>query len=167
MKVVGPDEAGHRAEVETLVRKAGLAADFEFTGLLQGEALRKIYEEADLFLLPSYTENFGMVVAEALSHGLPVITTHGAPWQVLEREHCGWWVPVSVEGIVTALEDVLSRNPEELAAMGERGKALVEREFSWPQVARRMKDLYAEVAGQGLPCAWVRPCILTEWVKDG
>ncbi|MEZ5591148.1 MAG: glycosyltransferase [Gammaproteobacteria bacterium] len=48
-------------------------------------------ESADLFVLPSFSENFGVVIAEALAHGVPVITTRGTPWKGLLQHGCGWW----------------------------------------------------------------------------
>ena len=55
---------------------------------------RKTLAEASLLVVPSISENFGIVVAEGLAHGLPVITTTGTPWEVLARERCGWWVTI-------------------------------------------------------------------------
>ena len=145
MKIVGPDEAGHLAEVQELVRKAGLEADFEFTGSVEGEALRKTYEDADLFVLPSYTENFGMVVVEALAHGVPVIASNGTPWKGLLEHECGWWPDISSEGIGEALQSATSIDPTELRLMGMRGRQWMQRDFSWDQVARRMVALYESV----------------------
>ena len=149
MKIVGPDEAGHRGELEAMMAQAELGAGIEFTGALSGEALQKAYQAAHLFVLPSHSENFGMVVGEALSHGLPVITTHGAPWKLLEEEACGWWVPISTDGIAAALEDATRKSPEELIAMGERGRAVVAERFSWDRIAREFVDCYRWILGEG------------------
>ena len=91
-----------------------------------------------------------MVVGEALAQGLPVITTHGAPWQLLESERCGWWVPVSVDGIAAALDDATRRSPEELIAMGERCRAVVAERFSWDRIAGEFIDCYRWVLGEGV-----------------
>ena len=149
MKIVGPDEAGHLAEVERLIRQAGMEADFEIAGPLSGSALEQAYQNADLCILPSYTENFGMVVGEALAQGLPVITTQGTPWELLETERCGWWVPVSVDGIAAALEDATRKTSEELIAMGERGRAVVAERFAWDRIARQFVECYEWVLGKG------------------
>lgn len=149
MKIVGPDEAGHLAEVETLIRQAGLEADFEFAGPLSGSALEQAYQNADLYIQPSHTENFGMAIAEAMAHGLPVITTHGAPWKLLEEEHCGWWTPISTDGIAAALDDATRRSPEELSAMGERGRAVVSERFAWEGIARQFVECYRWILGEG------------------
>jgi glycosyltransferase involved in cell wall biosynthesis len=156
MKIVGPDEDGHRAEVEALIRQAKLEADFEFTGALEGEALHRTYEEADLLILPSHTENFGMVVGEALAHGIPVITTYGTPWKLLETERCGWWMPVSADGLAFALVDATRRSREELAVMGERGRAVVVEKFGWSRIGGEFINCYQWVLGEG-----VKPDCLT------
>jgi glycosyltransferase involved in cell wall biosynthesis len=149
MRVVGPDEAGHRAEVEALVRQAGLEDAFEFTGPLEGEALRHAYADAELLVLPSHTENFGMVVAEALAHGLPVIATRGSPWKLLEDERCGWWVPVSADGIAAALDDATRRTSADLSAMGGRGRVVVAERFAWDGIARQFLACYQWLLGNG------------------
>ena len=75
------DEVGRmRKSAPTVNRSLALV---EFSGPLEGDALRKAYEHADLFILPSHTENFGMAIAEAMAHGLPVLTTHGRQTPVL------------------------------------------------------------------------------------
>jgi glycosyltransferase involved in cell wall biosynthesis len=142
MQIVGPDEAGHLAEVEELVRKAGLEADFEFTGPLEGGSLHQAYADADIFILPSHTENFGMVVAEALAHGLPVIATQGSPWSGLLDNACGWWPEISSASIANALRAATSLDPSELRLMGTRGLVWVQNDFSWDKCARLMADLY-------------------------
>jgi glycosyltransferase involved in cell wall biosynthesis len=145
MLVVGPDENGHRMEVETLVKKAGLSGQWDFCGALEGDEKRRVYENADLFILPTHSENFGIAVAEALAHGLPVITTHGAPWIMIEEEHCGWWVPTTPDGIAKALAEATQGDPEHLRAMGSRGRQLVQNSFSWGSIADQFIQLYAKV----------------------
>lgn len=147
MRVVGPQEARHRAEVEALVAQAGLTGDWDFVGALAGDAKRQAFEEASLFILPTHSENFGIAVAEALAHGLPVLTTRGAPWEALQAEGCGWWAPVSVEGLAAALTDAARRSPGELQAMGWRGREWMRREYSWKSVAEGMRQMYEEALG--------------------
>ena len=145
--IVGPDEAGHQAEVMELVRKFKLDADFEFTGPLEGDALRAAYECASLFILPSYTENFGMVVAEAMAHALPVVTTTGTPWSILRERGCGWWVAPAVEHLAQALSTATALDDATLRGMGAKGRELVASEFSWRRSANRMKQVYQWIAG--------------------
>ena len=149
MKIVGPDEAGHRAEIKAMIQRLGLASEFEFAGVLQGKDLHEAYNQAHLFILPSFTENFGMVVAEALSHSLPVLTTTGTPWAMLLEKGCGWWVAPAAEPIAKALAIATALDDETLEAMGVSGRDWVSREFSWHSAATRMAQLYRWASGAG------------------
>jgi glycosyltransferase involved in cell wall biosynthesis len=149
MKIVGPDEAGHRAEIEVQIKNAGLESVFEFTGELAGEAKEQAFRNADLFILPTHSENFGIAIGEALAHGLPVITTQGAPWELLQTERCGWWTPVNTEGIAQALAEATSFAPEILREMGARGRKVVAERFAWSAVAKQFIQLYEWVARGG------------------
>ena len=156
MRVVGPDDGDHRSELQRRVADVGLDHQWTFESSLEGDDKWQAYREANLFILPTHSENFGIVVPEALASGLPVITTQGTPWQSLERERCGWWVPVSSESIGEALRDATSRSFEELAAMGERGRLLVECDYGWEHVAKQMIDCYRWILGDGSKPACVR-----------
>ena len=156
VKIVGPDEAGHRAEVESLVRHAKLEKDFEFAGPLEGEALRAAFESAGLYIQPSYTENFGMAIVEALSHSLPVLTTKGTPWSLLPERGCGWWVAPTMDHIAQALRTATALDAETLRGMGRRGREVVGTEFSWQQTATKLKETYQWVLGGGRNPDFVR-----------
>jgi len=147
MRVVGPDEEGHLAEVRELVEKAGLGTSWSFEGALFGEAKWELLREADLFILPTHSENFGIAVAEALAAGTPVITTRGAPWDGLETRDCGWWTKIDSKAIAGALEDATSRPDRELAAMGRRGRAWVAEAFGWEPIADQMMEAYRSIPG--------------------
>ena len=156
LHVVGPDEGGHRAELENQVVMLGLGDSIRFSGPLTGDAKAAVFRESSLFILPTHSENFGIAVAEAMAHGLPVITTHGTPWKLLEEKNCGWWTPISTDGIAAALDDATRRSPEELAAMGERGRTVVEERFAWEGIARQFVECYEWVLGGGdKPCSVV------------
>lgn len=145
LRVVGPDEGGYREELESLVARAGLSADWIFEGELEGAAKREAFEAASLLVLPTHTESFGMVVAEALAHGLPVITTRGAPWERLPLEGCGWWTAISATGLAGALAEAMQFEPRELQEMGNRGRRWMERDFSWSFVANGILRMYESV----------------------
>jgi glycosyltransferase involved in cell wall biosynthesis len=149
MIVAGPDEGNHRAEVELAVRRAGLEKNFQFVGPVEGEAKEKLYRDADLFILPSFSESFGMVVAEALAYGVPVITTKGAPWEGLVTHKCGWWIDIGVEPLAEAIGEATNMSNEERQDMGKRGRAYVTQNFSWPKNAAQMFSVYEWVLKQG------------------
>lgn len=154
--IAGPDENGHRAEVELAIRDNDLARDVVIHGPVDDVKKWTLYKQADLFVLPTFSENFGVVIAEALASGLPVITTKGAPWKLLETHSCGWWIDIGVEPLAEALRQAMGISDEQRIAMGRRGRALVTQSCTWPAVAEQMKSVYEWVLGQGpqSDCIW-------------
>ena len=148
LKIAGPDEGGHLAEVTALARALGIDQMVEFLGEVDGEAKRQAYLEADLFVLPTFSENFGVVVAEALAHGVPVITTRGAPWADLQTHACGWWVDIGVEPLVMALREAMALRDDERQAMGARGREYAQR-YDWDGIAQKTIDVYRWLLGDG------------------
>ncbi len=119
--------------------------NFIFTGALDDDRKWAAYTRADLFVLPTYSENFGIVVAEALWAGVPVITTKGTPWHELEERKCGWWIDTGVEPLVKALEVAMALSDVERRDMGERGRKLVEEKYTWDAVVKTMVKGYERV----------------------
>ncbi len=148
LQLAGPDEAGHLAEVMVLARQLGIEQNVEYLGELAGDAKAQAYLNADLFVLPTFSENFGVVVAEALTYGLPVITTRGAPWADLNTFGCGWWVDIGVDPLVQALREALALSDDVRRAMGSRGREYVRR-YDWDDIARQTVDVYRWMLGQG------------------
>lgn len=142
LRIVGPDEGGHQREVLAAVVAAGLRDVIDFKDQVAGDAKWRHYRESDLFVLPSYSENFGIVVAEALRAGLPVITTQATPWSELASDGCGWWIATGVDSLEVALRQALTLTSEERRAMGQAGRRLVERRYTWPAVAEIMMENY-------------------------
>lgn len=102
------------------------------------------YPVASLFLLPSHNENFGMVVAEALAHGVPALVTDTTPWRALNTSGLGWCVPWA--DYSSALKAATAEGPLALHQRGARARDWVVREFSWEKSARDLACFYA-----GLP----------------
>jgi glycosyltransferase involved in cell wall biosynthesis len=140
--IAGNDDGGHVADLKTQIERLGLSEWVSYAGPLYGEAKEKAYREADLFVLPSYSENFGIVVAEALGYHVPVLTTMGCPWKELKTDRCGWWVEPTPSGIEQGLGVALATSDQELGEMGLRGRALVEEKYQWPGIAERMVEFY-------------------------
>lgn len=147
--LAGEDSEGHKKEVQAAIRARRLEDDFTFIGPVDGEKKWELYRGADLFVLPSHTENFGLAIAEALACGVPVITTRGTPWEDLRTHDCGWWIEDSRPGLADALRDAMSRSEDVRREMGKRGRHLVEKKYSWPQVAEQMKAVYDWMLGNG------------------
>ncbi|MDJ0739242.1 MAG: glycosyltransferase [Gammaproteobacteria bacterium] len=139
--IAGPDQQNHRAAVETAIHRGGLQHAVSCVGEADGAAKHALFAAAEVFVLPSFSENFGIVVAEAMAHGLPVIATTGTPWQLLVEHDCGWWVPPTVDGIADALRSATSMPAARLVAMGARGRR-VSGQWRWQRVAPRLADCY-------------------------
>jgi len=145
LQIAGPDEAGHRAHLENTIIAEGLSKVITFLGPIDGEMKQSVLFNANLFILPTHSENFGIVVAEALAHGVPVLTTTGAPWSMLVERECGWWVDATVDGIAEGLGQATSCSPATLHAMGSRGRAWVRAEFGWKHIAEAFLATYEGV----------------------
>ena len=151
--VSGEFEREYEAKVKAKVKELGLEDRFIFTGALSDDEKWKAYARADLFVLPTYSENFGIVVAEALWAGVPVITTKGTPWSELEEYKCGKWIDLPAEGsnpsaweaLDEALGSVIAMSDAERGEMGMRGKKLVEEKYTWDAVSSAMVDGYKDV----------------------
>ena len=118
-----------------------------FLGVKTGVEKMREMREADALVLPTYSENFGFAVAEALVVGTPVITTTGAPWEGLESHGCGWWTDVDVAALRAALADGAERTRDELAAMGARGRIWMLGDFTWRSCAARVQDAIYGIIG--------------------
>jgi glycosyltransferase involved in cell wall biosynthesis len=145
LRIAGPDEAGHQKQVERAVSAAGLGEVVSFTGPVEPEMKKDAFLDANLFVLPTYSESFGMVVAEALAHSVPVLTTVATPWSILQERGCGWCVDATADGIAEGLREATSLDAEALRAMGTKGRALVAAEFSWKRVGDLMLSTYDQV----------------------
>lgn len=123
-------------------------SNFIFTGPLDDDKKWEAYARADLFILPTYSENFGIVIAEALWAGVPVITTKGTPWSELvggSSGRCGWWIDTGVEALTECLRSALNTPTSTLSQMGKNGHALVERKYSWKSAINAMKHGYEQI----------------------
>lgn len=152
--IAGPD-CGAKPELDAIIAEQKIPR-VRFTGELNGAAKYDFLTDADIYVLPSHTENFGVTVAEALASGTPTIASQGTPWQGLETEQCGRWIPIGVEPLVEALKDLTSRSDEDRIAMGQRGIEWMRRDFSWEGIGAKMKAAYAWLLGQGDKPDWVR-----------
>jgi glycosyltransferase involved in cell wall biosynthesis len=142
LTICGTGDDDYTLFLKDMANELGIADNVHFAGHVEGNAKSKIFWNSDVCIVPSHTENFGMVVAEALAHGVPVITSRGTPWQVLESRGCGWWVENSPNIIV---DTILLARKSDLAAMGEKGREWMIEEFSWENVAARMVEAYDSI----------------------
>lgn len=140
--IAGNDEDGYQKTVEAKIAELGLSGVVTLLGPIFDERKNQAFLQSDLFILPSFSENFGIVVAEALGYSLPVLTTKGCPWRELETSASGWWVEPDPKGILEGLAMALNSSSTELVEMGKRGRALVEERYQWPAIAENMRQFY-------------------------
>jgi len=96
-------------------------------------------------VLPTHSESSGTVIAEALAHGLPVLTTTKAPWPMLRQHGCGWRVDANIDGIAEGLRQATSCNAETLQTMGAKGRQLIAAAFGWERIARQFVTFYDDI----------------------
>ncbi len=147
--IAGPDQNGHEAELKAAAENAGASRHTTFAGPVYGELKSQLFAACDVFVLPTFSENFGIVVAESLASGKPVITTKGTPWQELETHNCGWWIDIGQAPLEAAIKQALDLSDDTRTEMGARGRALIEEKYSWPKIASQMVDVYRWLSAQG------------------
>lgn len=155
LKIVGPDNVGHLRELQDLQHKLQLQRVI-FVGAVYEQQKWQEYHNSDLFVLPSYSENFAMSVAEALACGVPAVVSKGAPWQELDAYNAGSWVDIDSLSFAVALKDLMQKSSLELAQMGQNGRKLMQDKYSWEMVATMMAELYTWILEGGSTPAFVR-----------
>lgn len=155
LRIVGPGEPEYIASLQAQATHND-SRRVTFDGPLYGNAKAAAYRNADLFVLPTHSENFGMVVAEAMAQECPAIVGHGAPWSGLDNEGCGWWIPNDVDSLRATLDAAMTLSPEALQVMGARGRRWMHRDYSWDGVAGMMEAAYRWVMDGGTAPAWIR-----------
>jgi glycosyltransferase involved in cell wall biosynthesis len=134
LMIAGPDDRGYRKTVEAMIEKNALQRRIVMSGMIRGRGKAALLRRADVLVLPSYSENFGIVVAEALACGTPVITTTGTPWNQLQSLDAGRWVAPEASELAGALRELLDMPESQRQAMGQRGRKLVEQHYTWDKV---------------------------------
>lgn len=140
--IAGPGENDYVDELKSMAKDLCVDHLFEFVGSVFGNEKWEFYKNADLFVLPTHSENFGIVVTEALASGTPVITTKGTPWKELDTKHCGWWIEVGTKPLVKALREFIDCREDDLRSMGINGRKLVEDNYASETVASQFMDMY-------------------------
>lgn len=156
LKIVGPGDVAYIARLQTRASRIG-ARRVVFSGAKYGQDKAAAYRNADLFILPTHSENFGMAVAESLAYECPAIVSHGAPWAGLETQGCGWWVSNDVDSLRATLDAAMSLSRDELYDMGVKGRLWMQRDFSWEAIAGGMDAAYRWLVEGGSAPECVRP----------
>jgi len=146
--LAGPDEAGHRAEVEARVQALGLEARVLFTGAVAGSDKSDWFAAAEAFVLPSLDENFGVVVIEAAHHGTPVVVSSEVGLALAIRRHgAGRVTTLAPADLAATLNDVMATGRTSFAS----GLAALAAEHAWPNLIERLEALYRDALGNSRP----------------
>ncbi|MEO7653003.1 MAG: glycosyltransferase, partial [Bryobacteraceae bacterium] len=142
LTIAGGGDPAYARTLVSRIMDLGLSTCARLAGEVSGPVKQAIFENADIVVVPSFSENFGMVVAEALAHGVPVIASDGTPWQRLKQKGCGLWVPNDARSLADAISlmSVFS-----LQEMGQRGREWMEQEYGWDLAAARMMAAYTSL----------------------
>lgn len=156
LKIVGNGNYEYIESIRKIIQEKGLSDSISVLDPVYGKAKIELYQSSSAFVLPSYSENFGMVIAEAMSCGLPVITTTNTPWEVLNDMNVGWCIPLSVGKLAETLSSAMSLSPESLFDMGQRASLMINDLFNYRSCALKNKQLYEWIINGGKAPSFVR-----------
>jgi glycosyltransferase involved in cell wall biosynthesis len=145
--VAGESDQGYKKEVEKMVKEFGVGEKVLFTGMLLGEEKAGAFRESDVFAAPSYSENFGMSVVEAMHCGLPVVVSEGVgiSLDIIEND-AGIVVKKDVDEFSGAILEVL-KNKEFSRKIGENGRKFARDKFSPDVLAEEFIRQYEKIIG--------------------
>ena len=161
--IAGPDDEGYGTQVRRWLEDEAVLGRATFSGMILGREKAAALAAADVFVLPSYSENFGIAVVEALAAGLPVVISNRVNiWREVALAGAGIVINCDVAELTRALLEVLD-NRAMRQEMGEAGRRLAREKFSWQTAGDQLVRLYHEVvAGRspasatGMPSALAR-----------
>ena len=145
VKIAGDGDSDYVEKLKNFCSENNLNSIVEFVGGIYGDDKWRMISNASVLVLPTYSENFGLVVAEAMSASIPVITTNTTPWQILADTDSGWCVPVGVEHVADALADFASLSADELQQKGRNAFSVISREYSLGMMGEKLMSFYKKM----------------------
>ena len=140
-----PQDVDYENEIKQTIQTSTLGQKTTITGFVQGELKLGLLQDADLFVLPSYYENFGIAVAEAMAMGIPVVISDRVHiWQDIQSANAGWVTPCEVEQLTEALQSAIE-DKEERKQRGENARQLTKAKYSWRAIAQEMIEAYKNI----------------------
>lgn len=137
--IVGPDDRGHTGKMKRFYKKTCPDGSYEFRDALYGKEKARVLSESTAFILPSRSENWSVSISEGMASGLPVICTIGAPWPIIPEIGAGWRTEISVDGLKSALQEMMNKSDDELYEMGQRGVKWVKENLDWTRIGEMIK----------------------------
>ncbi len=142
ISIAGEGDFNYLNILQQLVKKYNLEEKIIFTGGVYGGEKWDLFNSSDIFILPTHSENFGIVVIEALATGIPVLTTKGTPWEELNSKDCGWWIDLSIYNLQKVITQVLDLSTQDLKRKGLNGIKLVNEKYDIREVSLKMFFFY-------------------------
>lgn len=147
--IVGDDKvagksSGYKRKLENIVEKRKMMNIF-FKGSLNGDRKREIFQSADCFILPSFSENFGLVVGEAMSYRLPVIVSNQTHWLEIEKLNAGWVIEPTIVSLRSILKKLLDTDKITLQKMGNNGYNHIKNNYNWDKIGNEMYKSYVNL----------------------
>ncbi len=143
-----PQNPGYVEEIRQQIQSSPLRQCTQFTGFVTGEEKAALLRDADLFVLPSYYENFGIAVAEAIASGTPVVISQGVYiWEEIQNTEAGWVCECDVNSLAHSLRLALSSSLER-QRRGKNGVAYAQNHYSWAAIADQMITIYEQLITQ-------------------
>jgi len=142
-----PQDPDYEEKIRLQIQNSPLRSHTKITGFVTGEIKSALLQAADLFVLPSYYENFGIAVAEAMVAGVPVVISDQVHiWHQVRDSESGWVGTTDVESLVELLREAL-QNPAECRRRGLLAQEYALQNFSWEAIARQMIQAYNQILG--------------------
>ncbi len=149
LAIVGPENDSFGQQVRAWVGERGLTDSVHFVGHLDGADVIQAYVDADVFVLPSYTENFGMTVVEAMACAVPVVISDQVNIHAeVAQSGAGLVTHCDVSEVAEAVLGLLA-DPERRAVMGSAGRAAAQMRYTWPSIVDALSREYTSVIGKG------------------
>jgi poly(glycerol-phosphate) alpha-glucosyltransferase len=153
--LAGWDQDGYEAKLRVLAAELDVGDKIHFVGPVFDAEKRMSFAAADAVILPSLSEGLPMTVLEAWSHGKPVLMTEACNLPRGLQAGAALRLCPGPEGIAEGIEEFVRMTDPERMVMGERGLMLVKNHLQWPQLAERMRSVYAWLMGMGDRPEWV------------
>ena len=147
LKIYGPvSDINYMSKIKEKILELSLEDSvFILNPVFEYDKKEEVFLNSDCFLLPSKSENFGMSIVEALSYGVPVLTTEETPWKILKEIDAGKIIKFSQDNLTLSLKEMTSMNNEELIAMGNRGRELLKKNYDINKIILDYIEFYKEV----------------------
>ena len=146
--IAGPDQVGWQKELTHRAEQLGVASRITWTGMTAGSLKWGAFRAAEVFVLPSHQENFGVVVAEALAVGLPPLISNKVNiWREIEADGAGMVGEDTLQGTCNLLEAYLEKSNDEVQAMRQRARKCFEKRFEVDQAALMLQGLLKRFTG--------------------